>query len=112
MEAHVSKYNVDFDALQNAAKRGSIEDIDNMINHGTEARMELIHTATAAKHINVVNYLISRGFDPNAQNRFGETPLHIACKDKDALDLIQFLVAKGADPNIANKLGDTPLQIA
>jgi ankyrin repeat protein len=82
MNDHVARYNVDFDTLVDAAKRGSIEDLDNMINHGTEARMELIHIATGAKHINVINYLISRGFDPNAQNKFGETPLHIACKDK------------------------------
>ena len=60
----------------------------------------------------MLNYLISRGFDVNAQNRFGETPLHIACKARDSLDLIQFIVAKGGDPNIANNLGDTPLQVA
>ena len=83
-----------------------------MINHGAELTMELIHTATMSKNLNILNYLISRGFDVNGQNKFGETPLHVACKTKGSMDLVQFLIAKGADPSVSNNLGDTPLQVA
>ena len=43
--------------------------------------------------------------------RYGETPLHIACK-KNYLEVAQALIIAGAELNIVNNEGETPLEIA
>lgn len=59
----------------------------------------------------VLDQLLELGQDVNAQNRFGETPLHLAAKS-GCLVLAQYLLSKRALVNIHNKRKETPLHYA
>ena len=50
--------------------------------------------------------------DSNAQNKGGDTPLHIATKYNIMPAISQLLTSKHCNPNVQNKEGDTPLHIA
>ena len=47
----------------------------------------------------------------NAPNRYGVTPLSLACTNGDAA-MVEALLAAGADPNLARRGGETPLMTA
>lgn len=47
----------------------------------------------------------------DVQNRSGETPLWIACRDGSS-EIAEYLVGKGADINKTDKHGRTPLRMA
>jgi uncharacterized protein len=47
---------------------------------------------------------------PNVANSDGDTPLHLAVKDK--IDAIDLLLDHGVNPNVGNSDGDTPLHLA
>ena len=59
----------------------------------------------------LVDLLLKAGADPNAVNRNGETPLHIAAK-LEWHDNVRSLLKGGASPDIKTCHGDTPLDIA
>jgi ankyrin repeat protein len=82
------------------------------MQHGSELPTELLHIAAGTDKLKVLNFLLSIGYDVNGTNGFGETPLHIACKNKALESVVEYLLQKGADPNIPNNLGDTAASIA
>jgi ankyrin repeat protein len=54
--------------------------------------------------------LIKFGADVNAQNRQGQTPLHIAMNAGHThADMVKFLISKGARKDIKNVFGWTPV---
>ncbi|KAH9255256.1 hypothetical protein BASA81_006696 [Batrachochytrium salamandrivorans] len=48
----------------------------------------------------------------NAQNSYGETPLHLAIQMEDSFEVIQLLLKHGANVNLGNELGETPFHFA
>jgi len=56
----------------------------------------------------VINYLINKGIDINAQDIYGMTPLHYALRSKN-IDAAIALLKAGANPNLPNERGITPL---
>ena len=63
----------------------------------------LLHCA-ARLDLELVNYLVEHGLDPNAKNKAGVTPLHHAvCAER--LDIVQYLLDKGVEVNVADKDG-------
>lgn len=52
----------------------------------------------AIEYPEVLQYLLSKGFDPNAANAFGKTPLMYAAQ-YNQLESARILLAAGADPN-------------
>ncbi len=58
--------------------------------------------AAQSGHMEVMEVLLDRGADVNAQNETGQTALIGAASLGDA-ELVNFLLDRGADPNITNK---------
>ena len=70
-----------------------------------------LHIAYEHDSIELVQILLDKGADVNAQNNSKQTPLHIACKC-ESIELVQILLNKGADVNVQNNSKQTPLHIA
>lgn len=64
----------------------------------------LVQHLTSPPHPLKINFL-------NAQNSFGNTPLHWAA-ERGHIDIVKYLVSSGADPTISNTKGDIPLDSA
>ncbi len=54
---------------------------------------------------------LDQGVDPNTTNRFGVTPLALACTGGHVAT-VKLLLESGADPNHASPTGETPLMVA
>ena len=79
------------------------------------------HRNNSCSHIGEVKFLINSGFNVNAINNRGDTPLHLAvyfCSWRnDALkqleiDMLQLLIDKGAHHDFVNNDGKTPMDMA
>jgi ankyrin repeat protein len=79
----------------------------------------LLHDAAELDEVEALEYLISHGCDPNCQDIFGQTPLHLAIdSDLDGFNQtgtpVTFrsarrLIDLGADLSIKDHRGKTPL---
>lgn len=58
--------------------------------------------------LEILQFFLSKGLDPNLKSRNGETPLHMAVRG-NRLDLIASLLAKGANVNALDDTGASPL---
>jgi len=67
----------------------------------------LLHRAVRTADIGFAVILLESGADPNRQNRFGQTPLHLAAK-KGFEFLAEELVRHGADATITDNQGRWP----
>lgn len=82
-------------------------------NIKTEDGMDdtLLHWAAYFGCNNVVNYLLSQGFNVNERNYEERTPLHEAAIRNKSLVVIE-LLGNGANINAKDCEGDTPLDLA
>lgn len=62
-------------------------------------------------HIEISEFLLEKGFDPNVKNKESLTALHIAVNRKN-FDQAEALIEKGANPIIQDKKGRTALHYA
>jgi ankyrin repeat protein len=67
--------------------------------------------ASAAGHIKIVKYLVSKGANVNSTTKSNSTALRAACFDGH-LEIVKFLVENSANIEIANRHGHTCLMIA
>ena len=70
-----------------------------------------LHIAAADGNREVVEFLISKDADVNAQNGAGKAPLHIAV-ERGHLDVVQILLNSGAEVAAKDKNGKTPLDLS
>ena len=71
-----------------------------------------LHMAALMGHLDMLTMLLNTGFDINAIDDHGQTPLHSACgADRPVPEIVQRLLERGADPSARNiKVGGTPYQ--
>lgn len=112
--------------LHNAVRSGRIEVIRLLLEKGvspnigenpieaplhTIARHAIVIKPLRVKNsIEVAQFLLSKGANINALNKYGNTPLHEAAY-YGHYQYIKFLIESGADITIKNKKGETVLSI-
>ena len=72
--------------------------------------MTPLHHAVLHNNTNIFYLLVDNGFDLNAIDSQGNTPLHYAVKG--SLLYTDLLLEFGANPNVSNYKGNTPLHLA
>ncbi|KAG2532942.1 hypothetical protein JM18_000903 [Phytophthora kernoviae] len=68
-----------------------------------------LHAAVHNGQLGMVNYLLSKGADPNMCNFKGRRPLHVVKQSIDMAQIIESLIEGGADIDATEKHGLTPL---
>jgi FOG: Ankyrin repeat len=98
---------------------GNIESLDSRVAHGAslnslseDNRSTFLHISAQYGRREMVQYFLSKGLNVNAQNGFGETPLHIVCGKYKNFEMVQFLISKGGDFKITNDMGDSSMEVA
>lgn len=106
------------DSIHDAAAKADLRTTARMLDREPsllEARNPLdetpLHMAVTSGSTDMVQLLLDRGADVNAEDKTGLTPLHIAAW-WTATNRAQQLLDAGADPNLQDHFGDTPLHVA
>ena len=81
--------------------------IENLGQHGQTALFQAIRKYD----LDAFEWLLAKGADVNAQDRWERTPLHIAVMEGRA-DIVERLIREGAEVNTKNYKGRTPLYFA
>jgi ankyrin repeat protein len=104
--------------LLSAAAGGNIEIVKSLIEAGadTAARisdggLNALQLAVFTGHLQLVEFLLSKGFDINQTTDNGENFLHAAVST-DSIALVKFGIDHGIDPNQQSRSGETPLHSA
>lgn len=105
-------------ALMEAAKQGHIESVKALLKAGADVNLRddyddtALTWATGKCHTAIVQVLIDKSADVNAQNKgYGSTSLMMAAECNDVVS-IKALLGKGANLNVKNHLGMTALGAA
>lgn len=108
-----------FTALHLAAFFGKTENVRLLLAEGADpgtvarnpSRVQPLHSAAAARELEIARLLVAAGADVNARQQGGWTPLHAAAAHGDE-SLARLLLEHGAEPGVANDAGRTPVDLA
>lgn len=96
------------DALGYACKNGKLESVKWFVEvKCVTETLELIY-AVSSSHYDIVQYLITKGRNPNVSTSQWFTPLHYSGCPR----ITELLIQAGANINARTKVGDTSLSIA
>lgn len=72
-----------------------------------------LFAAVYRRHEEVVEFLLNKKVDVQSKNKYGNTPLHVACASGFGSDaIIKLLLANGAKCDVRNNTGETPAHYA
>ncbi|KAJ3115722.1 hypothetical protein HDU96_000134 [Phlyctochytrium bullatum] len=92
-----------FEEIANTlVKRGA-----NVTVRNTTSRATTLHLACARGLYSTAKLLLAAGTNPNAENIYGDTPLHVTARFVPGM--VAMLLGAGAHPFTMNLLGETPL---
>jgi ankyrin repeat protein len=95
------------DAAAVRALIGQKVDVNAPGKDGTPA----LHWAVRGNDLGTAELLLRAGANPKLANRYGVTPLFLACSNGNA-EMIRLLLDAGADPNGTDQTGETALMMA
>lgn len=109
--------------LHHAAQRGHLKMVKRFLSLGQEINtpskdgwtplhLTVGRITDKEKNLPMARLLLRRGAKVNLQDRFGQTPLVLACPANADPAMLQSLLAAGADPNIPKQEGRTALHEA
>ncbi|CAF3446807.1 unnamed protein product [Rotaria sp. Silwood1] len=101
-------------ALWYACRKGDLDLVRQLIEYGHAhiAKCGVLIVAAQNGHTNIVEYLLSKGCDPNRRAKnYNETSLHAASR-RNHLAIVNLLLKHGADPNILDYKKRTALEYA
>jgi len=88
-------------------------DVNELIERGEVFMESLLHLAAAEHHVDIMEYLLEHGADPNlGDGTIGEFPLHRAIAFGDDTAAAKLLLDHGADPNKSALNGGPPIEDA
>ena len=70
-----------------------------------------IHFASKNGHLSIIEYLISKGANIEAKDKYERTPLHYACQEGH-IEIVEYLISKGANAEAKDIYEQTPHLIA
>ena len=104
--------------LQWAARKGLVEVIDLLIQHGANPRLvdsqdfSCLHSATHSSEYRALLYILCQpDIEVNERDNMGLTPLHWAAQQGDRVS-VEVLLKSGANPNLVDRNGFTALHWA
>jgi ankyrin repeat protein len=77
-------------------------------NHITQMTRMALHTAVYWNEPTEVMRLVEQGFDVSCRDSNGETPLHLAVRQRRHW-MVRFFITNGADVSAQDNVGNTPL---
>ena len=87
-----------------------------VIGKGTEVKDSVgtsLQVALMKGNVKTAELLLANGADCKVSNGYGETVLHLLCKDGvDSHELCEDLISRAVSPHLADKEGNLPLHIA
>lgn len=97
-----------------AAYRGEEDILKYLISQGSALTnptgWTALHAAASGGHAKIVEYLLTQGQNPNAQDEDGESPLMYAAQTN--IDVVRVLINAGADPFLQDNKDQTALKWA
>ncbi|KAG0575727.1 hypothetical protein KC19_5G026100 [Ceratodon purpureus] len=131
LEGEVMRKHNPYDLALDCCRKGHVAVLKNYEDCGkldldairdNKDRDSILHHAVDHAHMDMVKYLLERGFPVDSTNwYFGETPLQHACSRRpdgsnlerqQKMDIASLLLEKGADPNYVNQEGYTAMDQA
>lgn len=106
------------EALLNAIRMCNLDLCRNLISRDPEIlhrkgwnNLTPLHQASLSGQIDIVEYFIQNGANPNARNSFEETPLHYACR-RGVVSVVHLMIKNGGDSNNVDKKGRNCMHFA
>ena len=102
--------------LHAAVKNGHLEVVEFLMAKGAQGCQVVTDSLHfTSQHsmtiVDVVNFLVSSGYDVNERNECGKSPLHAACYNGN-IDIVKVLLHHNANVNEQAHDGWTPLEAA